>query len=211
MVGPETLETIVRSLWISGTATALATLWSIPLAYAMALRERAIVVEAVVETMVGMPTVLLGLLLYFLLSSSGPLAPLRLLYTPTAIVLGETILVTPLMISTCYRGVREAVRELRELGLSLGASDTQLLRLYIGETLPTMVASIVMGFSRAVGELGIALMVGGNIAGYTRTMTTAIALNVSRGEFEEAAVLGLFLLLVMVATSLAIKVVGRRG
>ncbi|MEM2628090.1 MAG: ABC transporter permease subunit, partial [Ignisphaera sp.] len=111
--------------------------------------------------------------------------------------------------SACYRGVRNILKDLRELGLSLGASRFQLLELYIRETYPAVIASIIMGFSRAVGELGIALMVGGNIAGFTRTMTTAIALDVAKGEFEEAIVLGLTLLSTSILASIAVKFITR--
>ncbi|MEM1645558.1 MAG: ABC transporter permease [Ignisphaera sp.] len=209
MVNVETIETVLRSLWISGSATLLASLWSIPLAYILASRRRSTVIGFILEALVGIPAVLLGLLLYLLLSSSGPLAFLRLLYTPLAIVMGESILVTPLILSICYRGVRPVIKDLRELGLSLGASKRQLLELYIRETFPTAIASIVMGFSRAIGELGIALMIGGNIAGYTRTMTTAIALDIAKGEFEEAVVLGSTLLSVTILTSITVRLIGK--
>lgn len=208
MINAETIETILRSLWISGFATLLASLWSIPLAYILASR-RSTIIGFILEALVGIPAVLLGLLLYLLFSSSGPLSFLKLLYTPFAIVIGESMLVTPLIISICYRGVKSSIRDLRELGLSLGASKRQLLELYIRETFPVAIASIVMGFSRAVGELGIALMVGGNIAGYTRTMTTAIALDVAKGEFEEAIVLGSTLLSITILTSIVVRLVSK--
>ncbi|MEM1526329.1 MAG: ABC transporter permease [Ignisphaera sp.] len=209
MINVETIETITRSLWISATATLIASLWSMPMAFTLALRRRTVFVEAILEALVGIPAVLLGLILYLLFSSSGPLAFLKLLYTPFAIVIGESLLITPLITSACYRGVRNILKDLRELGLSLGASRFQLLELYIRETYPAVIASIIMGFSRAVGELGIALMVGGNIAGFTRTMTTAIALDVAKGEFEEAIVLGLTLLSTSILASIAVKFITR--
>jgi tungstate transport system permease protein len=196
---------------VSGTATLLASVWSIPTSYVLTLKRRVGVVEAVIESLVGIPTVLLGLLLYILLSSSGPLAPLgiKLLYTPQAIILGESILVTPLMISTSYRVLKNSVVMYSELALSLGASKTQVMTLVIKESLPGVVASIIMSFSRALGELGIAMMVGGNISGYTRVMTTAIALGVARGEFEEAIALGLVLMAIMVVISVTLKLINK--
>jgi tungstate transport system permease protein len=196
---------------VSGTATLLASVWSLPTSYVLTLKRRVGVVEAVIESLVGIPTVLLGLLLYILLSSSGPLAPLgiKLLYTPQAIILGESILVTPLMISTSYRVLKNSVVMYSELALSLGASKTQVMTLVIRESLPGVVASIIMSFSRALGELGIAMMVGGNISGYTRVMTTAIALGVVRGEFEEAIVLGLVLMAIMVVISVTLKLINK--
>jgi tungstate transport system permease protein len=196
---------------VSGTATLLASVWSLPTSYFLTLKRRVGIVEAVVESLVGIPTVLLGLLLYILLSSSGPLAPLgiKLLYTPQAIILGESILVTPLMISTSYRVLKNSVVMYSELALSLGASKTQVMTLVIKESLPGVVASIIMSFSRALGELGIAMMVGGNISGYTRVMTTAIALGVVRGEFEEAIALGLVLMAIMVVISVTLKLINK--
>jgi len=211
LISDETIATILRSIYVSGTATLLATTWGIPTSYILTLKRRVGIVEAIIESLVGVPTVLLGLLLYLLLSSSGPLAPLgiRLLYTPQAIVLGEAILITPLMISTTYRVLKNTVVTYSELALSLGASKTQVMTLIIKESLPGVVASIIMSFSRALGELGIAMMVGGNISGYTRVMTTAIALGVARGDFEEAIVLGLVLLTIMVVISITLKLLNK--
>lgn len=211
MISDETLATILRSIYVSGTATLLASVWSLPTSYVLTLKRRVGVVEAFIESLVGIPTVLLGLLLYLLLSSSGPLAPLgiKLLYTPQAIILGESILVTPLMISTSYRVLKNSVVMYSELALSLGASKTQIMTLIVKESLPGVVASIIMSFSRALGELGIAMMVGGNISGYTRVMTTAIALGVVRGEFEEAIALGLVLMAIMVVISVTLKLINK--
>jgi len=211
LISDETIATILRSIYVSGTATLLATTWGIPTSYILTLKRRVGIVVAVIESLVGVPTVLLGLLLYLLLSSSGPLAPLgiRLLYTPQAIILGEAILITPLMISTTYRVLKNTVATYSELALSLGASKTQVMTLIIKESLPGVVASIIMSFSRALGELGIAMMVGGNISGYTRVMTTAIALGVARGDFEEAIVLGLVLLTIMVVISITLKLLNK--
>ncbi|MFN3267698.1 MAG: ABC transporter permease, partial [Zestosphaera sp.] len=152
-----------------------------------------------------MPTVLLGLLLYFALSSSGPLARLKLLYTPQAIIIGESILITPLIISTNYRLLKNAVRTYSELALTLGASRIQTMTLVLRETTPGITASAIMGFSRAIGELGVAMMVGGNISGHTRVLTTAIALGVARGEFEEAVFLGLILLAITMIVTVTLK------
>lgn len=198
----------IRSIAISGSATILSTTWSLPASYHLAVRGAGRWVEAIMESLVGIPTVLLGLLLYFLFSASGPLGSLGLLYTPTAIIIGEAILITPLLIAVTYRSMRPVVRDKAELAISLGASRSQMLAIILRETWSGVIASTIMGFSRALGELGIAMMVGGNIAGYTRVMTTAIALGVSRGEFEEALALGLILLAIMVASSIAIKLVG---
>jgi len=210
----EVIDIALRTIYISGSATLLASLWSIPISYTMAMRKPRSSVEAILEALVGLPTVLLGLLLYYLFNSSGPLGFLQLLYTPTAMIIGEAILITPILISVSYRYTKTYSKQISELAISLGATRIQTQVLIIRETSAGLTASIIMGFSRAMGELGIALMVGGNLKDYTRVMTTAIAFDVSRGEFERGLVLGLLLLLIMILIAIAIKslgVVGARG
>jgi len=153
--------------------------------------------------------VLVGLFLYFLLSRRGPLGGLGLLYTPTAIIIGEAVLVTPLLVAVSYRVISAAVSRYGELALALGASDTEAMEIALREAAPGLAAALVMAFSRAVGELGVALLVGGNIRGYTRTLTTAIALEVSMGEFEAAMRLGLVLVAIMVFVAAAARAARR--
>ncbi|MEZ0393703.1 MAG: ABC transporter permease [Desulfurococcaceae archaeon] len=205
----ETAATILRSIEVSGLATLLAASWSLPLAYYMASRNPGPIVESIVESLVGIPTVLLGLLLYMLLSSSGPLGGLGLLFTKRAMILGEALLVTPLIVSSLYRSTRAKVSQLLELATTLGAAGPGAALLVLSETAADATAACIMGFSRAIGELGVAMMLGGNIAGYTRVMTTAIALDVSKGNFEEAVYLGLALLATMIVASTALKLLQR--
>jgi tungstate transport system permease protein len=205
IAGEDIAGIAIRSIVISGSATLLASLWSIPISYIIAIRGVRKIIEAVIEAMVGMPTVLLGLLLYYLFTSSGPLGFLGLLYTPIAIIIGEAILITPLLIAVIYRASRDIIVSRLELAISLGASRIQPISMLARETSSGVIAAIIMGFSRALGELGIALMVGGNIKDYTRVMTTAIALDIIRGDFEKAIALGLILLLIIVSIMIAIK------
>ncbi len=206
----EVLEIVLRSLAVSGAATLLASTWSIPLAYVLVRSPRASrPLIPLLEGMVGVPTVLIGLLLYLLLSRQGPLGMLRLLYSPQAIVIGQAILITPLITSVVYRVLTHSWEMYGELALSLGAAEGQAARMVISESLPGVAAAVVMGFSRALGELGVALMVGGNIRGYTRVMTTAIALEVSKGEFELAVSLGVVLLLILAMISMTLRFLGR--
>ncbi len=203
---PEIAEIAVRSVAISGAATLLALSWSLPLAYYVAERGSK-AIATVSEALVGVPTTLIGLLLYFILRNDGPLGFLQLLYTPYAIVVGEAILVTPLLVAVTYRVLANAINTYGELALSLGASRSQAMELAFTTSLPSLAAAAVMAFSRAVGEIGVALIVGGNIRGYTRTMTTAIALEVAKGEFWTALELGLILVSLTVVISLAIRLV----
>ena len=203
------LTVAARSVTVSGAATLLSASWSLPLAYLAATRPRLRPLAAAAEGLVGVPTVLVGLFLYFLLSRRGPLGGLGLLYTPTAIIIGEAVLVTPLLVAVSYRVISAAVSRYGELALALGASDTEAMEIALREAAPGLAAALVMAFSRAVGELGVALLVGGNIRGYTRTLTTAIALEVSMGEFEAAMRLGLVLVAIMVFVAAAARAARR--
>ncbi|MCE4613247.1 MAG: ABC transporter permease [Desulfurococcales archaeon] len=203
------IEIAARSVLISGAATLLASTWSLPAAIVLAERRTLPrIVLPVLESMVGMPTVLVGLLLYLTFSSSGPLGFLGLLYTPQAIIIGQSILVTPLMISVSYRVLSAASRTYGELAETLGATLWERRVLVFYQSAAGLVGAVVMSFSRAVGELGVALMVGGNISGYTRVMTTAIALEVSKGNYEIAVSLGLILLAISSSISVIIRLLG---
>lgn len=201
---------VLRSLAISGSATLLASLWSIPLAYVLATSSRLRPIVYLLEALVGVPTVLVGLLIYLLLSRNGPLGFLNLLYTPQAIVIGESLLVTPLITAISYRAILVGLTMYRELAISLGASNRQAALLVFREMLPTIISSIVMGFSRAVGEIGVALIVGGNIKGYTRTATTSIELATEMGEYHRAITLGVVLTTITIGISLVTRLVRRK-
>ena len=203
------VEIAARSIIVSGAATLLSSTWSLPASIMLAeRRDLSRIALPVLESMVGIPTVLIGLLLYLLLSSSGPLGFLGLLYTPQAIIIGQSILVTPLMISISYRVLSMASKTYGELAETLGATVWQKRILVISQSAPGLIGAIIMSFSRAIGELGIALMVGGNISGYTRVMTTAIALEVSKGNYELAVSLGLILLAISSTISVMTRMLG---
>jgi len=206
----EVTEITLRSVSVSGTATLLASLWSIPLAYFLAKPGRVRgAVASLLEALVGIPTVLLGLALYMLFSRSGPLGFLNMLYTVKAVIVGQAILITPLITATAHRVLRMARETYEEMALSLGAGRLQAMAITLRESTPGLLSSIVMGFSRAIGELGVALMLGGNIRGSTRVLTTAIALSVSMGEHELALCLGAVLVVLSVAFSVITRLLGR--
>jgi len=203
------IELVLRSLWISGTATLLATAWSLPLVFII-IKKNLRSLVTFFEGLVGVPTVLVGLLLYDLLCPRCPLGSLGLLYTPQAIVLGEAVLVTPLLVATLHTTLKRAYEEFGELVLTFGGSEWRALLVALKESWEEALGSVAMAFSRAVGELGVALIVGGNIAGYTRTMSTAIALYTQMGEFEKATQLGAILAALSVGVSFAVKVALKR-
>lgn len=209
MIG-EIAEITLRSLIISGAATILASTWGIPIAYLTSKSQKlSRLLAPFFEAIVGLPTVLVGLIMYLLLCSRGLFGILKLLYTPYAIAVGQAILISPLLISTSFRALSQVQGVYGELALTLGATERQAMKLVLTQSLPGLMASIVMSFSRALGELGVALMIGGNIKGYTRVVTTAIALEVSRGEFELALMLGGILVILLIVISLSLRTLRR--
>ena len=186
------------SLKVSLIAVLLAVLFSLPLGVVVALNDfkGKNFLMACLNTLMALPTVVVGLLLYGILNRQGVFGDLGLLYTPTAMVIGQCVLIIPIIWNLCIAAVNSADPRLARTCSSLGANYFQRSIIYMSEVRFALIAAVVTGFGRAIGEVGIAMMLGGNIDGYTRTMTTAIALETSKGEFEFALALGFMLLLV---------------
>lgn len=186
------------SLKVSLLAVLFASVISIPLGIIVALNQfrGKNLLLACLNTLMALPTVVVGLLLYGLLNRQGLLGDYGLLYTPAAIVIGQCVLIIPVVWNLSIAAVNGADRRLAKTCTSLGATHIQRSFIYMSEVRFALVAAVVAGFGRAIGEVGIAMMLGGNIAGLSRTMTTAIALETSKGDFEFALALGFMLLLV---------------
>jgi tungstate transport system substrate-binding protein len=186
------------SLKVSLIAVLIAVLFSLPLGVVVALNnfKGKNFLLACLNTLMALPTVVVGLLLYGILNRQGLLGELGMLYTPTAMVIGQCALIIPIIWNLCISAVSSADPRLAKTCAALGASYVQRSFIYMSEVRFALIAAVVAGFGRAIGEVGIAMMLGGNIDGYTRTMTTAIALETSKGEFEFALALGFMLLLV---------------
>jgi tungstate transport system permease protein len=189
------------SLKISLIAVTLAALVGVPLGLAVALNAfpgKTLLIQVLntLMALMALPTVVIGLVLYGTFTRHGPLGELGLLYTQTAIVVGQCLLVLPIIWNLSISAAAGADPRLRDTCRSLGADDWQTGVMLFSEVRFALMAALVLAFGRAIGEVGIAMMLGGNIAGFTRTMTTAIALETSKGEFEFALALGLALLLV---------------
>ena len=195
---PELLIIVATSLKVSLTAVLLAALPSIGLGLLLGVTDfpGKRLARHLLGTLMAMPTVVIGLLLYGLLSRSGPLGGWNWLYTPKAMILGEAILITPLLIHWISSSAVQLDPRLLPTLMSLGASFFQRLLWVVRELKFSILAAFVAAFGRAIGEVGAAMMLGGNIAGWTRTMTTAIALETSKGEFELGLALGIVLLVV---------------
>ena len=152
--------------------------------------------EAVLNTLLSLPTVVVGLLVYALVSRRGLLGPLGLLYTPYAMVIGQVILVSPIMAALTASAVKSIDQQVRETALTLGANGIQSALAVLREARFVLLTALVAGFGRVIAEVGSAMMLGGNIRGYTRVMTTALYLEVTKGEFGIALALGIILLMV---------------
>ena len=154
------------------------------------------VVISVVQTLYSIPTVAVGLFIFVLFSRSGPLGGLEILFTPTAMVLGQVVLVAPILVGLTISALSGVDRTITDTAISLGASGVQTAIVVIKEARFAVLAAVIMAFGRAISEVGIALMVGGNIRDFTRVITTAIALESSKGDVELAMALGIILLLI---------------
>ena len=186
------------SLKVTLIAVLIATLLSVPLGVVVALNKFTgkNFLMTCLNTLMALPTVVVGLLLYGILNRQGLLGSMSLLYTPAAIIIGQCVLIIPVIWNLSIAAVNGADPRLAMTCTSLGANYFQRSIIYMGEVRFALIAAVVTGFGRAIGEVGIAMMLGGNIHGYTRTMTTAIALETSKGDFEFALALGFMLLLV---------------
>jgi tungstate transport system substrate-binding protein len=198
---------VLTSLRISLMAVIIASIIAVPLGILVALKlfPGRNFLLSILNTLMALPTVIVGLLLYGLLNRQGLLGDFGLLYTPAAMVIGQSILIIPIIWNLSIAAVKGADPRLRITCLSLGANIFQKGMIYINEVRFALMAAIVAGFGRAIGEVGVAMMLGGNIEGFTRTMTTAIALETSKGDFEFALALGFMLLLVAFVVNIVLQ------
>ena len=200
----EIIEITLRTIAISAVATALALGIGVPAGAFLAMRHfrgRRLVVAAV-NTGMGMPPVVVGLLVALVLWRSGPLGALDLIYTPTAIVAAQFLIAVPLVVGFSMASIQAIDPRLLDQIRSLGANRIQLLWLVAREARLGLLAALMAGFGAAISEVGAAMMVGGNIAGETRVLTTATVLETSRGNFEVALALGIMLLVMAYVVNL---------
>lgn len=193
---PEVMSIAGVSLKVSLTSTAAATLLGLPLGFALATREfigRGVLITFV-NTLLALPTVVVGLVCFAILSRQGPLGVMGLLYTPVAMAVGQTILAAPIVTALTLSAVQAIDPRVAETARTLGATRRQLRWTMLTEARFAVLAAIIAAFGRVVAEVGISLMIGGNIRHYTRNLTTAIALETSKGEFGLGLALGVILM-----------------
>ncbi len=206
---PAIYQIVWTSVKIALIATLLAAILGIFLGIITAITQfpGKPLLQQVLNTLMAMPTVMIGLIFYGLLSRQGPLGDLGLLYTETAVIIGETCLILPLIMNMTLVAVQSADPRLLSTLKILGAKPYQQIIPILSELRFTILAGVITGFGRAIGEVGAAMMLGGNIQGLTRTMTTAIALETSKGDFELGLALGLLLLIIAFTINLLLQIV----
>jgi tungstate transport system permease protein len=203
---PELWAVVGVSLRVTGTALFLSALLGVPLGTVLGLAHfpGKRLVAALVYTGMGLPPVVVGLAVYLLLSRSGPLASLGWLFTPQAMILAQTLIALPLVAGITLSAVAAVPPELLPQLRSLGASPWQARRAVIREARAGVLVALAAGFGRIISEVGAALMVGGNVQGHTRVLTTALVLETGKGEFALALALGGWLLALTLAVNVAI-------
>ncbi|MBN1671836.1 MAG: ABC transporter permease [Kiritimatiellae bacterium] len=194
----EFVRIVLVSLLVASTSTVLATVTGVSFGIFVALRPfrgRGAVLT-VLNTLMSLPTVVVGLMLYSVLSRRGPCGGLGLLYTRTAMVIGQLVLAFPIIAALTATSVRSLDRRILPTVRSLGADAARGFGMFLHEARFSILAAVIAGFGRVFAEVGVSMMLGGNIRGYTRNITTAIALETSKGEFALGIALGLVLLTV---------------
>ena len=201
------IDITFRSLTTASFATLLSTLIGLPLSVVITMKEfpGKNTLKFIFNSLVGIPTVTLGLFLYTLLSRSGPLGSMELLYTVRGIALGQAILILPITVSFIISAIESKDEELRDLTRTLGASELETSIAVLREAYSGVSLALVSSFNRAFAELGIATMLGANISGLTRVLTTAIALETSKGELGLSFALSFILLLVVLFLNYVIR------
>ncbi|MEC4675953.1 MAG: ABC transporter permease [Nitrospirota bacterium] len=206
------LEIIFLSLYVSGVAIVIASIAGIVSAYVLSFREFPVkgLTISVMNTFMGLPPVVVGLFLYLMLSRSGPLGFMGLLYTPTAMIIAQTVLAFPIIVAMSYSSITSVSPNIRLAALGLGATEVQASIAVVKDARYGIISSVMAGLGRVMAEVGAVLIVGGNISGYTRVMTTTIALEYDKGNFDLAIALGIILLLIALGINSALYLFQRR-
>lgn len=209
----ELLGIIFLSIQVSGAALIIATLAGLPLGALLGFKKFPLkgLMVSILNTFMGLPPVVVGLFVYLMLSRSGPLGFMGLLYSPTAMIIAQTILAFPIVSSLAHSAIVNVNPLLKQAAMTLGATPFQISVVVVKEARYGIMSGIIAGLGRVMAEVGAILIVGGNIAGYTRVMTTTIALETDKGNFELAIALGIVLLIISLAVNSALHLVQRKG
>lgn len=208
----EVFSAVWTSVSVAAWSIVFASLFGIPLGLAIGIGDFPLkrVTITLFNTLMAMPTVVIGLVVYGFISRKGPLGGFGLLFTPKAMILGQTVLAIPIVTNYTLGAVKGADSRIMQTALTLGASQLQSFAQLVREIRFGVMAAVIAGFGRVISEVGVAMMLGGNIRGYTRTMTTAIALETSKGEFAFGLALGIVLMAVALIINLILNIMQQR-
>lgn len=204
----EILEIALLSVFVSGSATIIAGIFGISIGIFIAINDfkfRRFVV-GFLNTWLALPAVIIGLLVYIFLSRRGPFGSFGFLFTPYAIVIAQSILALPIVSALTVSALKNSSKDIKNLAYSLGAGRIQMVFTIIKESRFAFLTAIITAFSRVIGETGMTLMVGGNIKGATRVLTTAISLETMKGNFEFGIALGVVLLFVALIVNIVLQI-----
>lgn len=209
----ELISIILLSLKVSGAALVVAALLGLPVSAILGFRNFPLkgLVVSIFNTFMGLPPVVVGLFVYLMLSRSGPFGFMSLLYTPAAMVVAQSILAFPIVASLSHSAIVSVDPVIKLASVTLGATPFQVSLTVINESRYGIMAAVIAAFGRVMAEVGAILIVGGNIAGYTRVMTTTIALETDKGNFELALALGVIMLSLSLLINSALHFVQKRG
>ncbi len=204
---PEVMGIAGRSLRISVTATILAAVICLPLGGLVHFNrfpgKRTLI--NLIQTFYSIPTVVVGLFVFLLFSRAGPLGGLSLLFTPTVMIIGQMILIAPVLLGLTVSALSGVDKAILDTAHSLGASNFQTMVVVLREARFAVIAAILLAFGRAISEVGLALMVGGNIRGFTRVLTTAISLETAKGDLELSLALGIILIFIALIINIVLN------
>ncbi|UWR12050.1 ABC transporter permease [Sulfitobacter mediterraneus] len=200
------VEITLRSLQVTLTALVIASLIALPLGALLAVRRFRIrrLTIAVLNALMGLPPVVVGLIVYIMLSRSGPFGVFGLLFTPTAMIIAQVIIIVPLIASIAHQALRELWSDYHDLLISMNTTHAQRMKTLLWDGRRALLTAALAGFGRAIGEVGAIMVVGGNIDHHTRVLTTAIALETGKGDFALALALGFVLIAIAIAVNLVI-------
>ena len=209
---PDIVNAVTVSILVSLWSTILAALAGIPAGVVVGVAEfpckRAVV--TILNTLMALPTVVVGLFVYSIISRQGLMGSFELLFTPNAMVIGQTVIAIPIMANFTMSAIKGADPRIVPTALTLGAGPFASVRQLVIELRFGIMAAVIAGFGRVIAEVGVAMMLGGNIRGFTRTMTTAIAMETGKGEFALGLALGIILMAVALIANLFLNILQQK-
>ncbi|UYV36841.1 ABC transporter permease [Rhodobacteraceae bacterium D3-12] len=207
----ELVEIALRSLQVTLSALVIASMIALPMAAVLAVRRFRLrrLVIALLNALMGLPPVVVGLVVYVMLSRAGPFGVFGLLFTPTGMIIAQVIIIVPLIASIAHQSLRELWAEYHDLLISMNVTQRQKIATLLWDARRALLTAALAGFGRAIGEVGAIMIVGGNIDHATRVLTTAIALETGKGDFALALGLGFVLIALAITVNLAIHWLSR--